>query len=361
MKYVKRFRLLAVIVTLLFILSGCDTGPAPASTPSAETKPTEPGAELEVHFLDVGQADCILFLSDGHAMLIDAGNNADEEFIRSFLDGKGITAFDYVIGTHPHEDHIGSLDGIIRNYQVDTVILPDKIHTSKTFSDVLDALEEKDLSITLPHFGDTYTMGDVSFTIVTQDKDYRDNLNNWSVGVRVTLHDISFLLCGDLETDGEKDVLDSSAILHSDVLKVSHHGSRTSTSQEFLDAVSPDYSVIQVGLYNDYGHPTQDVMDRLAASGTQIFRTDTMGTVTAKTDGYTITWNTEPESSFVAESSSSAPQNVQTYVLNINTKKFHLPECGSVNQMKEESRQETNADRETLLEEGYEPCKNCNP
>lgn len=346
-----------LVITCLF-LAGCTS----AAERDIGTGQEQSTGTLEVHFLDVGQADSTLFVVDGHALLVDAGNNDDEEFLLSYLKGLGISRLDYVIGTHPHEDHIGSLDSIILNFDVDTVIMPPKTHTSRTFTDVMDALETKDLSITLPQQNDTYSLGSASFTILSADKDYGDNLNNWSVGIRLTYGDHSFVLCGDMEAAAELDVLDSGLLKPSDVLKVNHHGSHTSSTPEFLAAVAPEYAVILVGTGNDYGHPAKQTMERLSQAGIQVFRTDLQGTIIAKSDGTTLSFSTGALPAAPAKEQSAPEQaNLSEYVLNTNTHRFHLPSCSSVSQMKESSKELSQKSREELLEEGYEPCKNCNP
>lgn len=140
---------------------------------------------LEVHFIDVGQADCILLKSNSEYALIDAGNNGDSELILSYLREQGIENLKVVIGTHPHEDHIGSLDTVINNFNIETLIMPNKVNTTKTFEDVVTAIEKKNLNVTAPKLGDTYNIGDASLTIVAPTKEYGDELNDWSVGIKL--------------------------------------------------------------------------------------------------------------------------------------------------------------------------------
>ena len=261
---------------------------------------TNDDANLKVHFIDVGQADCILIESSNQYMLVDAGNNADEELIISYLNNLGIKRLEYVIGTHPHEDHIGSLDAVIRNYEIGKVILPEKEHTTKTFENVLDAIEEKNLKITKPKVGDKYEIGDASFVIIAPNNDYGDELNNWSVGIKLTLEDTSFVMCGDAEKEAEEDILSNGIDLKADVLKLGHHGSRTSSSKDFVDAVDPSYIVITCGADNSYGHPHKETMKWLKKRGIPFFRTDKQGTIIATSDGDEITWNVEPSNSYEA-------------------------------------------------------------
>lgn len=287
---------LAGILLLFMMMTGCQKD---AAAVQSEPSPPE-NASMEVSFLDVGQADCILIQSEGHSMLVDAGKNEDGETIVSYLESKGISRLDYVVGTHPHEDHIGGLDVVIRTFSVGTVILPDKIHTSKTFEDVLTAIENKGLEITLAKPGDTYTLGKGSFTILSPGRDYGDTLNNWSVGIRLVNGSNSFIMTGDGEQEAETDILSTGLTLKSDVLKAGHHGSETSNSDSFLDAVQPQYAVISCGKENQYGHPDLSVLENFRKRGISVFRTDEQGTITAVSDGTSITWNAEPSGSMEA-------------------------------------------------------------
>lgn len=246
---------------------------------------------LKVYFLDVGQADCILIENNEQYMLVDGGNNEDEEFILDYLNELGVKQLEYVIGTHPHEDHIGSLDAVIRNYGINRVILPEKEHTTKTFEDLLDAVEEKNLKITKAKPGSKYMLGEAEFTIIAPNANYGDDLNNWSVGIKLTHGENAFVMCGDAEKNAEEDMLGTGIDLSADVLKLGHHGSSTSSSEEFVRAVHPSYAVISCGKDNTYGHPHQEVLDRMKELGIQVIRTDEQGTIIASSDGMSITWN----------------------------------------------------------------------
>lgn len=240
---------------------------------------------LTVHFIDVGQGDSILIQAGNEAMLIDAGTNESGDVVTAYLESLGISHLDWVIGTHPHEDHIGGLDDVIREMDVDRVMMPPKEHTTKTFEDVLDAIADKNLTITLPEVGDSYALGSGQFTILGPVNDYGDDLNNWSVVLRLDYGNTSFLFTGDAESTAEEDILSTGLPVEADVLKVGHHGSDTSTSQAFLDAVSPDFAVISAGWDNDYGHPHQTTLDKLMAAQVSLCRTDLQGTVLITSNG----------------------------------------------------------------------------
>lgn len=330
-----------------------------------------PERELRVHFLDVGQADCILAESEGHFLLIDAGNNADGDAVTSYLAEQGVSELDYVIGTHPHEDHIGGLDDAIEEFPVGCLILPPKETATQTFEELLDAAEAKNLALTAPVVGSTYALGDAFFTILAPNTDYGDDLNDWSVGIRLSCGSNAFVLCGDAERTAEADMLKNGQTLRADVLKVSHHGSATSTTQAFLDAVDPTWAVISCGRDNPYGHPDAQTLNRLADAGVGVFRTDEQGTVVAQSDGTEITWSAAPVADPASNPGSTLSGDVQTdntegqpevrYVLNTGTMVFHDPSCRYVRAISEQNYEQTDRSREALIAAGYSPCGVCKP
>lgn len=330
-------RVSALLLVLILLLVGCEAPPQAAPIPDGT---------LQVHFIDVGQADCILIRQGENAMLIDAGNNEDGQIITDYLQNAGITELTYAVGTHPHEDHIGALDTVISAMDVENVLMPRIQTNTKTFEDVLDAVSAKGLTITAPSAGDTFPLGDA---VVTSVSDYHgDDLNNASIMLRLTYGETAFLFTGDAEGEAEAAAMATGLDLRSDVLKVGHHGSSTSTSSQFLAAVDPACAVISCGKGNDYGHPHRETMTALA--GREIFRTDEMGTVIAFSDGSDIAWN--------LESIRLAPA---TYVLNTASGKFHLPTCGGAETMSPKNKEVTTETRQRLLAQGYSPCGSCDP
>ncbi len=243
------------------------------------------GELLKVSFLDVGQADSILINANNKYMLIDAGNNEDGEKLVMYLKSLGIEKFDYVVGTHAHEDHIGGMDNIIDSFDIGTFYMPDVITTTKTFEDVLDSLEKKNLNFDKPQIGSTFDLGKAKIETIYVGKDSK-NLNNSSIILKLTYGNVSFLFTGDTESDVEKTLLNKD--IESDVLKVAHHGSNTSSSNAFLKKVNPKYAIISVGTGNSYGHPKSVILDRLEKLGTKIYRTDELGTIIVTTDGEKI-------------------------------------------------------------------------
>jgi competence protein ComEC len=233
---------------------------------------------LTVSFLNVGQADCTVIQYGNRYMIIDAGGNSGADSLVATLHNMDISKFDVVIGTHPHEDHIGGLDAVINNFDIGTIYMPKVSTNTETFEDVLLAIKNKGLTVTAPVPGSSFTLGgDVKCTILAPNSQSYTGLNSYSIVLKVTFNGQSFLFTGDAEVDSEQEMLAKGYDLKADVLKVGHHGSTSSTSTEFLQAVSPEYAVIFVGVNNTYGHPHQEILDRLNAAGVKIYRTDLSG------------------------------------------------------------------------------------
>lgn len=245
---------------------------------------------LEVTFFDVGQADSILLENEGHYMLVDAGNNEDGPKLVNYLKNQNIHQFDYVIGTHPHEDHIGGLDNIIEGFDINTFYMPDVITTTKTFEDVLDALGEKNMTLSIPKTNATFKLGDATVKVLYVGTEDESDLNDTSIVLKVTYQNVSFLLTGDASTKVEEKL--NPADLESTVLKVGHHGSSTATNEKFLNTVNPKYAIISVGENNQYEHPHTTVLNTLAAHNITTYRTDQDGTIKVITDGTNIEINT---------------------------------------------------------------------
>lgn len=238
---------------------------------------------VKVEYIDVGQADAILIENDKKYMLIDAGNNEDGDLLVNYFKDKNITDFEYVVATHPHEDHIGGMDNIIKNFNIKNYYMPDCYTTTKTFEELLDALEEKNLSFETPDIDSEFVLGDALFKVLYTGTDKRD-LNNTSIVLRMTYKDVSFMFTGDATNTTEKKILAKD--LQSDVLKVGHHGSQYSTSDEFLDKVNPKYAIISVGTGNVYDHPKDITLNKL--KGIEVHRTDKEGTIRVISDGKNI-------------------------------------------------------------------------
>jgi competence protein ComEC len=248
---------------------------------------------LEVHFIDVGQGDAILIEEGNHAMLIDAGENNQGSVVTEYLNKNHIRKLDYVIGTHPHSDHIGGLDTVLYSFDVDKIILPSVSHSTKSYEDVLDAIEKNEQSITVAKVGDHYSLGAASFTIIAPNSDSYEELNNYSIVIKLSYKDTSFLLTGDAEKLSEDEMLHKGLDLSADVLKLGHHGSANASSAKYLDAVRPTYGIISVGKDNEYGHPHKSTLSELEARKIKLYRTDEQGSVIFTSDGKHISIYTQ--------------------------------------------------------------------
>lgn len=279
---------IALILVLLFNYLELDNGY------KGDNNVTEPllnnivSTDLQVYFIDVGQADSILIANNNHYMLIDAGNNEDGEKLVTFLKQQGITKFDYVIGTHPHEDHIGGLDNIINDFEIETIYLPDVITTTKTFEDVITSIENKNKNITIPKIGETFSLGEANFKVLYTGENDTD-LNNSSIVLKMVFGDYSYLFTGDATSEVEERIINEDIDVN--VLKVAHHGSPYSTTPRFISRVKPEYAIISVGKDNSYGHPSNNIINRIKLYTDKIYRTDELGTIVINSDGKNIEIN----------------------------------------------------------------------
>lgn len=247
---------------------------------------------LSLHMIDVGQGDSFLITTPaGKALLIDAGDPAQGDRVSAYLKQQKVQHIDHLIATHPHADHIGGMKTVIDTFSVSQAYLPPVVHTSALFESMLNSLQHNSIPLTL--VGETVVVHqeqDVVIQILSTGKDYINHLNNWSLVVHVTHGHHSFLLTGDLEKEGEEDLLAAfhPNALRATVLKAGHHGSATSSTEAFLDAVAPEIVLISCGEVNTYGHPDESVLDRIEKRSAWIYRTDLQGTVVITSDGESV-------------------------------------------------------------------------
>lgn len=275
-----------------------DRGNRNKSVQTVHDGSTAASEELEVHFLDVGQGDATLLICGGHAMLIDAGDNNKGTAVQLYLQKRGVgetVSLDYVIGTHPHSDHIGGLDVIINKFAIGTVFLTNYTTDKKTYLDVVDAMEYYHYEKQVPKPGDTVMLGTAQVTFIAPNREDYENLNNSSIGILAEHGENRFLFLGDAEEEAEQDILQNGIdISDITVYKVSHHGSGDSGSEALLSVIRPEYGVISAGEGNDYGHPHARTLNRLRKYGVKVYRTDEQGSIVAVSDGKTVRFSCPP-------------------------------------------------------------------
>ena len=382
-----------------------ENGGSPTEEMAEPEEGQTPDGTLSVTFLDVGQGNAVLVEQGGAYMLIDGGNRDYSSFVVSYLKEQGVEELAYVIASHYDADHLNGVVGALHAFSCGQVLAPDYVTDTRVYESFERVIKEQDIALAYPAVGDTYTLGDASFTVVCPKAYDPKEDNDNSVGIRLVYGDTSFLICGDAGKAEEQAMLDSGVTLESDVYLASHHGSEGSSSEAFMRAVSPTAVVISAGAGNSYGHPTRTVLDRVKACGAALYRTDLQGTITVTSDGNSLSWSVDAtqdyrdgdevaagaadttgtsgtadtadsaaQASVAADTAGSAAQASEgetaaggtadvtgAYVLNTNTKKFHRPSCSSVAQMSPENKAAFSGSREELIAAGYDPCKRCNP
>lgn len=252
---------------------------------------------MDIHFIDVGQADAILVIDGGKVMLVDTGDTGrkSRDALVAYLENMNITKIDYLILTHPDADHIGGAPTVIETFDVESCIMPNAVKDTVIYENTLYALENGQVNVIEAVSGDVYTLDGAQFKVLAPNSEEYEDWNDYSVVIKLVFGESSIMLTGDAHVESESEILakyDESE-LDCDVLKAGHHGSRTSTGDAFLAAVSPDYVVISCGEGNSYGHPHSETLDKLEEANIPIYRTDLLGTVVLHTDGETITFTFE--------------------------------------------------------------------
>lgn len=284
----KRFKshLKTMIALLLsvFIFAACSSSNPTEGTSNADTKNS-----IKVSYIDVGQGDSALIQVNGKNLLIDAGTNESTNKLISYLDKQNIKKLDYVVATHPHEDHIGGMDTVIKKYDIGEFYAPKKLANTKTFESMMNALKSKNLKINVAKAGVNLDLGkNVKCEMIAPNADNYEDVNNYSAVIKITYGNSKFLFTGDAEKLSEKEILNKNYDISADVLKVGHHGSSSSSSKPFLDKVAPKIAIISCGKNNDYGHPHRETMNELTKRKIQVYRTDVDGTIVLRSDGTKI-------------------------------------------------------------------------
>ncbi len=271
------------IITLFTSLSLATTLLIPQSSEAA-TK------TMKVHFINVGQGDATYIkMPNGEDVLIDGGKQGQGDEVISYLKSQKVDDIEVLISTHPDADHLGGLDEVLKAYKVESVYAPKVSHTTQAYKNFLQAVKNEKLTIKTAKAGVKLSVKGVTAKFVGPVKDYgKSDLNNWSAVLHVTYNKNKFLFTGDAEKASETDMVKAKQTLQADVIKVGHHGAKTSSNADFLKIVKPKYAVISVGK-NSYGHPTKDVLDRFKGIKAAVYRTDKNGNILISSTGTKIT------------------------------------------------------------------------
>lgn len=358
------FITISVINVLLF--SGCMSDSAggtvyntpEASNPAAaadNSSKNKRNGVLTSYYLDVGQGDCeFIELPNGECMLIDAADTGYADTILNFIQTLGYKKLNYLVATHPHADHIGSMADVIRALAPEHIYMPRTDCTTETYEGVLRAIAEKGLKIKTAKAGVSILSEDgLSVEILSPSIAY-DDLNNSSAVILITYGDTRFLYMGDAESEAEQDI---TADVKCDVIKVGHHGSDSSSSKAFIKRTAPKYAIISVGRDNRYGHPSNSVIKAWKREGAQVFRTDKQGVIAACSDGKSV--SVAPQSA--EKRAENAESETYSWVLNTSSHKIHKPSCKYANSISDSNRTYSQKSIEQLQAEGYTCCGACNP
>ena len=360
--------LISIALSALTVLSFSSCASQKQSVEASnDTLSSASSGVLAVHFLDVGQGDSeFIELPNGETMLIDAGEAEEGKTVSSDLKKIGVRNITYLVATHPHSDHIGGLAEVLSQFVVENVYMPNAVSSSQTYSDFLDAVEAEGCNVVEVRSGvDVVDTSDLSVSFLAPCSAEYDDLNNYSAVVKITYGETSFLFMGDAEELSENEI---TADVSSDVIKVGHHGSSTSSSQSFVNRVSADYAVIECGKDNSYGHPHTEIVERWEKSGAQVLRTDLLGYIHFTSNGREISYVTESALSSLyypssTEEGTQADNEKFEYkwVLNTSSKKIHYPSCRYAESISDKNRDYSNESVSTLKAEGYSPCGECKP
>ena len=325
--------------------------------------------DFTISFIDVGQADSIFIACDDETMLIDGGNVADGPAVCSFLYSQGVETLDYVVCTHAHEDHVGGLTDVLESFTVtDAVFAPSLTNDTLCYRNFTAACRAQNQTPVAPRVGSAFELGESTVTVLGPALQNNTDLNNSSIVLLIQYGDTSFLLTGDAEAEAEKAVTQLGADLSATLFKAGHHGSYTSNSYDLLQEVMPEFAVISCGTDNEYGHPHEEVLSRFGAIGITVYRTDLQGTVSAVSNGKTLSFTTvknefpsvpSPDPDIPSEPEPEPePEPASEYIGNINSHIFHVPTCSS---LPAEKNRIYFTSRATAVQNGYTPCSRCKP
>ncbi len=366
----KKRKLGLLILALSMVLSGCrkETAAVLSETVAFQNEKEQTlhsdvseNAPFKLTVLDVGQGLSCLVESDGEYMLYDGGDRDASSYVVSYLKKNGISDIKYMVASHYHDDHLNGLVGVLASNKVGTVIKPDYKADSWIYDSFHEKLSKSGAEVVVPKVSDTFPLGNGKVTVLSADYDALDE-NDRSIGIKVEYGAFSFIVTGDAEEPTETLMLKNGVDLKSDIYIVGHHGSSSSSSPKFLDAVKPEFAVISCGEKNDYGHPHKETMESLKERNIGLFRTDKQREIKIYSDGDDYWFGQSPTDDY-SEGENVLPESIACsdteFVLNIHSMKVHRTSCESVADISDRNKQKTEKTLEQLLSEGYAPCRRC--
>ncbi len=378
----KRCTILIICITLILSLTGCgnltgtsantynNTHTSNSNNISISQLPEDATYTTSITMLDVGQGLSLLLESEGEYMLYDGGGRNYSSYVVSYLEQHQVDELKYMFTSHYDEDHINGQVGVLNTEKIDLVVRPDYVHNSKLYQSYLDMLDKNGAPSEFPSVGDTFALGSATITVLAPDE-YSNNTNDNSIAIKITDGAFNCIITGDAEVDSEAKMLAGSYLTDCDLYVAGHHGSSSSSSEAFIEAIKPEYAFISVGAGNSYGHPTEQTMATFKSNNVQVFRTDMQGEVTCYTNGNNYWFSQDPCNDYSAGTNKkgtddsgnliNVPESEAEYVLNTNSMKFHRPDCQYAKRISEENKKYSIEDREELIKQGYEPCGTCNP
>lgn len=277
--------IITLFLSIALLFTGCSFLNSSVQNPSLSSN----SQGIKIHYIDVGQGDSILVEADGKYLLIDAGPTASTQKLLTYLKKQNIRKLDYVIATHPHEDHIGGMSEIIKRYDIGEFYMPKKLTDTKVFENFIATLKAKNIKAVAAKAGMSFTLGGkAECSMLAPNSNSYESLNDYSIVLMIKYDNSKFLFMGDAEKLSEKEILSKGYDVKCDVLKVGHHGSTSSSSKAFLDKASPKIAIISCGKNNDYGHPHKETLQELKKRNIQVYRTDIDGNIVLYSNGEKI-------------------------------------------------------------------------